>query len=166
MIKGQGRSSVSGGQAIKNLGVQGGQYGGLMVWIHDRLSGPLSPFRRVPCVADLTAGQLHAQTSTDVVRESVLAVPLREFGATSLMHAFPTQLFEEFSDEEGNLSSRPVYEADGNPIICREAERRRDDLMERLGSLPAIPTAKAAPALPKASPPNMNCSNEFANPVR
>ncbi|TCL65761.1 strawberry notch family protein [Rhizobium sp. BK251] len=65
----------------------------------------------------------------------------REYVIDYLMHSFPVQLFEEFSDADGNLSSRPVHDADGNPVICREAERRRDELVETLGSLPAIPTA-------------------------
>jgi hypothetical protein len=65
----------------------------------------------------------------------------REIVAEYLNHSFPTQLFEEYSDAEGNLLSRPVYGADGNPILCREAVARRDTLLERLGSLPAIPTA-------------------------
>ncbi|WP_105422588.1 MULTISPECIES: strawberry notch-like NTP hydrolase domain-containing protein [Neorhizobium] len=65
----------------------------------------------------------------------------REYVIDYLMHSFPVQLFEEFSDAEGNLSSRPVHDAKGNPVICREAERRRDELVETLGSLPAIPTA-------------------------
>ncbi|RTM10886.1 MAG: methylase [Hyphomicrobiales bacterium] len=65
----------------------------------------------------------------------------REIVAEFLHHSFPTQLFEEYSDTEGNLLSRPVYDADSNPVLCREAVARRDALLERLGSLPAIPTA-------------------------
>ncbi|WP_338811507.1 strawberry notch family protein (plasmid) [Agrobacterium leguminum] len=65
----------------------------------------------------------------------------REIVAEYLNHSFPTQLFEEYSDTDGNLLSRPVYDADGNPVLCREAVARRDGLLERLGSLPAIPTA-------------------------
>jgi predicted RNA methylase len=65
----------------------------------------------------------------------------REIVAEYLNHSFPTQLFEEYSDAERNLLSRPVYDADGNPVPCREAVARRDALLERLGSLPAIPTA-------------------------
>lgn len=65
----------------------------------------------------------------------------REIVAEYLNHSFPTQLFEEYSDAEGNLLSRPVYDADGNPVLCREAVAHRDGLLERLGSLPAIPTA-------------------------
>lgn len=65
----------------------------------------------------------------------------REIVAEYLNHSFPTQLFEEYSDTEGNLLSRPVYDTDGNPVLCREAVARRDELLERLGRLPAIPTA-------------------------
>ena len=65
----------------------------------------------------------------------------REIVAEYLMNSFPTQLFEEYSDEEGNLLSRPAYDGDGNPVLCREAVARRDELLEKLGSLPAIPTA-------------------------
>ncbi|HEV7248135.1 MAG TPA: strawberry notch family protein [Shinella sp.] len=65
----------------------------------------------------------------------------REIVAEYLMNSFPTQLFEEYTDDEGNLLSRPVYDAEGNPILCREAVARRDELLEKLGSLPAIPTA-------------------------
>jgi hypothetical protein len=65
----------------------------------------------------------------------------REIVAEYLNHSFPTQLFEEYTDAEGNLLSRPVYDADGNAVLCREAVARRDALLERLGSLPAIPTA-------------------------
>jgi predicted RNA methylase len=65
----------------------------------------------------------------------------REIVAEYLNHSFPTQLFEEYSDAEGNLLSRPVYDTDGNPVLCRDAVASRDMLLERLGSLPAIPTA-------------------------
>ncbi|MBB4403000.1 MULTISPECIES: strawberry notch family protein [Rhizobium/Agrobacterium group] len=65
----------------------------------------------------------------------------REIVAEYLNNSFPTQLFEEYSDADGNLLSRPVYDADGNPVLCREAVARRDGLLERLGSLPAIPAA-------------------------
>lgn len=55
-----------------------------------------------------------------------------------LMHSFPTQLFEPYSDENGDLRSRPALDGDGNPIICREAERRRDELVEHLGALAPV----------------------------
>ena len=46
---------------------------------------------------------------------------------------FPTQLFEPFTDEEGNLSSRPVYR-DGKPVQCARGRRaaRPDDRASRV----------------------------------
>ncbi|MBX5087271.1 methylase [Rhizobium lentis] len=90
--------------------------------------------------AALTERRL-AQIPTEEWGDLQVDVTPREYVIDYLMHSFPVQLFEEFSDAEGNLSSRPVHDADGNPVICREAERRRDELVETLGSLPAIPTA-------------------------
>ena len=62
----------------------------------------------------------------------------REYVMDYLMHSFPTQLFEPYTDEDGNLRSRPALDTAGNPIICREAERRRDELMENLGMLAPV----------------------------
>jgi len=90
--------------------------------------------------AALTERRL-AQIPTEEWSDLQVDVTPREYVIEYLMHSFPVQLFEEFSDADGNLSSRPVHDVDGNPVICREAERRRDELIETLGSLPAIPTA-------------------------
>ena len=64
----------------------------------------------------------------------------REYVLDYLAHSFPVQLYEPFTDSEGNLSSRPVVR-DGQPVQCREAARRRDVLIERLASLPPVPGA-------------------------
>ena len=45
----------------------------------------------------------------------------RELVLDYLAHAFPVQLQEAFTDEEGNLMSRPVFDDDGNPVQCQEA---------------------------------------------
>ncbi len=58
-----------------------------------------------------------------------------------LMHAFPVQLQEPFTDDGGNLLSRPARDPDGNPVLCKEAEDRRDALIEKLAALPPVPTA-------------------------
>ena len=58
-----------------------------------------------------------------------------------LKHAFPVQLQEPFTDDGGNLMSRIAKDADGNPVICKEAEDRRDALIEKLAALPPVPTA-------------------------
>jgi hypothetical protein len=64
----------------------------------------------------------------------------REYVMDYLAHSFPVQLYEPFTDSEGNLSSRPVTR-DGQPVECREAARRRDALIEHLASLPPVPGA-------------------------
>jgi hypothetical protein len=64
----------------------------------------------------------------------------REYVLDYLAHSFPTQLFEEYTDDEGNLLSRPVYR-DGQPAACREAVERRDRMIEKLASLPPVPGA-------------------------
>ncbi len=62
----------------------------------------------------------------------------REYVLDYLAHSFPTQLFEVYSDEDGNLQSRPALDEDGNPIQSREAIERREKLIEHLASLPAV----------------------------
>ena len=67
-----------------------------------------------------------------------LDITPREYVLDYLSHSFPTQLFELFSDDEGNVCSRPAYDADGNPVISREAVERRDRMIEHLASLPPV----------------------------
>ena len=64
----------------------------------------------------------------------------REYVLDYLAHSFPVQLYEPFTDSEGNLSSRPVYR-DGQPVESREAVARRDELIAQLASLPPVPGA-------------------------
>ncbi|UFZ02608.1 strawberry notch family protein [Bradyrhizobium ontarionense] len=64
----------------------------------------------------------------------------REYVLDYLAHSFPVQLYEPFTDGEGNLSSRPVYR-DGQPVESREAVARRDQMIEHLASLAPVPGA-------------------------
>ncbi|OAF16499.1 methylase [Bradyrhizobium centrolobii] len=64
----------------------------------------------------------------------------REYVLDYLAHSFPVQLYEPFTDQEGNLCSRPVHR-DGQPVESREAVARRDRLIEKLASLPPVPGA-------------------------
>ncbi|WP_298253138.1 strawberry notch-like NTP hydrolase domain-containing protein [Bradyrhizobium sp.] len=64
----------------------------------------------------------------------------REYVLDYLAHSFPVQLYEPFTDSEGNLCSRPVFR-DGQPVESREAVARRDRLIEKLASLPPVPGA-------------------------
>ncbi|MBS3024443.1 strawberry notch family protein [Acidiphilium multivorum] len=61
----------------------------------------------------------------------------REYVLDYLAHGFPTQLFEVFTDTEGNLLSRPVFR-DGQPVQSREVVERRDRTIEHLAALPAV----------------------------
>ncbi len=60
---------------------------------------------------------------------------------TYLQYAFPVQLQEAFTDDEGNLLSRPAVDAEGMPILCQAALERREQLIEQIAALPPIPTA-------------------------
>ncbi len=64
----------------------------------------------------------------------------REYVMSYLQHSFPVQLYEPFSDGEGNISSRPVFR-DGQPVESREAVSRRDAMIEHLAGLPPVPGA-------------------------
>ncbi len=61
----------------------------------------------------------------------------REYVLDYLAHSFPVQLYEPFTDSEGNLCSRPVFR-DGQPVQCRDAVARRDQLVEKLASLSPV----------------------------
>ncbi len=62
----------------------------------------------------------------------------REYVLDYLLHSFPTQLYESFTDGGGNLASRPAYDADGNIVQCRDAIERRDRLIDRLASMEPV----------------------------
>jgi hypothetical protein len=77
---------------------------------------------------------------TDEWNDVRVDITPRESCLDYLQYSFPVQLYEPFTDSEGNLSSRPVTR-DGQPVECREAVRRRDALIEHLASLPPVPGA-------------------------
>ena len=79
-----------------------------------------------------------AEIPTSEWGDLTIDITPREYVLDYLQHSFPTQLFELFSDDEGNLHSRPAYDADGNPVISREAVERRDRMIEHLASLPPV----------------------------
>ena len=64
----------------------------------------------------------------------------REYVLLYLANGFPTQLYERYADDEGNILSRPVT-LDGQPVQSREAVEIRDRLIEKLASLPPVQTA-------------------------
>ena len=81
-----------------------------------------------------------ADIPTSEWNDIAVDVTPREYVLDYLKHSFPTQLFEPYTDSDGNLSSRPVFE-DGQPVQCREAVRRRDRMIEDLASLDPVQSA-------------------------
>ncbi|AWI91901.1 methylase (plasmid) [Methylobacterium sp. DM1] len=65
----------------------------------------------------------------------------REYVIDYLAHAFPTQLYEPYTDADGNLQSRPVTDDEGRPVQCREAVEARDRLIEHLCGLSPVQSA-------------------------
>ncbi|OYX68462.1 MAG: methylase, partial [Rhizobiales bacterium 32-66-11] len=81
-----------------------------------------------------------AELPTEEWNDVRVDITPREYVLDYLAHSFPIQLYEPFTDSEGNLSSRPVYR-DGQPVESREAVARRDGLIAKLASLPPVPGA-------------------------
>ncbi len=81
-----------------------------------------------------------AELPTEEWNDVRIDITPREYVLDYLAHSFPVQLYEPFTDSEGNLSSRPVYR-DGQPVESREAVARRDELIAQLASLPPVPGA-------------------------
>ncbi|PVA11417.1 methylase [Pelagivirga sediminicola] len=81
-----------------------------------------------------------AEIPTEDWNDVQVDITPREYVLDYLAHSFPVQLYEPFTDSEGNLCSRPVTR-DGQPVQSREAIARRDRLIEKLASLPPVPGA-------------------------
>jgi hypothetical protein len=81
-----------------------------------------------------------AEIPTEDWNDVQVDITPREYVLDYLAHSFPVQLYEPFTDSDGNLCSRPVFH-DGQPVESREAVARRDRLMEKLASLPPVPGA-------------------------
>ncbi|WP_342738856.1 strawberry notch-like NTP hydrolase domain-containing protein [Bradyrhizobium sp. B117] len=81
-----------------------------------------------------------AEISTEDWGDVQVDITPREYVLDYLAHSFPVQLYEPFTDSEGNLCSRAVYR-DGQPVESREAVKRRGRLIEKLASLPPVPGA-------------------------
>ncbi|MGY4752594.1 strawberry notch-like NTP hydrolase domain-containing protein [Pannonibacter sp. Q-1] len=81
-----------------------------------------------------------AELPTEEWNDVRMDITPREYVLDYLAHSFPVQLYEPFTDSEGNLSSRPVFR-DGQPVESREAVACRDALIAKLASLPPVPGA-------------------------
>src|SRR5262245_15153015 len=81
-----------------------------------------------------------AEVPTEEWNDVRVDITPREYVLSYLETSFPVQLYEPFTDADGNMSSRPVFR-DGQPVESREAVARRTALIETLASLPPVPGA-------------------------
>lgn len=58
-----------------------------------------------------------------------------------LKAAFPTRQMRIYKDAGGEPRSEPMRDEDGNAVFCAQAIRARDELIEQLCAMPAIPGA-------------------------
>lgn len=64
-----------------------------------------------------------------------LDITPREMLLEYVAAAFPTTQYEMYLDEDGEERTRPLKDADGNPVANPEAEAMRDELLIELGSI-------------------------------
>jgi predicted RNA methylase len=102
----------------------------------DLEAGHASVIQLVSTGAALTERRL-SEIPTEEWADVQVDITPREYVLDYLEHSFPTQLYEPFTDDEGNLSSRPVFE-NGQPVHSQEALARRSRLIEKLASLPPV----------------------------
>jgi C-terminal domain on Strawberry notch homologue len=55
-----------------------------------------------------------------------------------LMHSFPVQLQDVYTDEEGRERSQLITDGLGNPILCKVAVALREKLVEDIALLPSV----------------------------
>src|SRR5690606_4116778 len=79
---------------------------------------------------------------TDEEREThEIDLSPREYMIDYLAKSFPVRLMQVFTDDDGNLRSEAMSDADGNPVLCPRALAAREGLIEQLCALPPIATA-------------------------
>ena len=81
-----------------------------------------------------------SEVPTEEWNDLQIDITPREYVLDYLRHSFPVQLYEPYSMDDGKIVSRAVFR-DGQPVECRAAVRARDELIEKLASLSAVPGA-------------------------
>ena len=97
-----------------------------------------APVIQIVSTGEALLGRRLADIPTEEWNDVQVDVTPREYVLDYLANSFPTQLYEPFTDEEGNISSRPVTDENGNPVVSREAVDRRDRMIERLAALAPV----------------------------
>lgn len=118
------------------------------------LAGLKAPTLAASIRADLTEGRsavIQIVSTNEAVMERRLAsIPPEEWNNLSidltpreyvldyLREAFPVNLMEAIEGDDGSVTLVPVM-VDGRPAVSQEALRRREDLIEKMALLPAVP---------------------------
>lgn len=105
--------------------------------IKNDLADGLAPVVQLVSTAEALTERRLSEVPVSEWNDIQVDITPREYVLDYLTNSFPIALHEPFSDEEGNIRSRPVYE-NGNVVICQAALERRDALMEHLGALPPV----------------------------
>ncbi len=88
-------------------------------------------------ILDRQLGSLSAEERADL---DITLSPL-EYCIDYLERAFPTRQMETFSDDTGTARSRPMCDAEGNPVHNPEALAARERMIEQICALPPIASA-------------------------
>ena len=107
---------------------------------HDLIDGHACVIQLVSTGEALMERRLSEIPTEDWADIQVDVTP-REYVLDYLSRSFPTQLFEQYTDESDNLVSRPVFDREGHPVQSREAVERRDRMIEHLAALPPVQSA-------------------------
>ncbi len=98
------------------------------------------------CVVQLVSTG-EAADNKEFARLKEMGLELDDFDTTPrqmlmdyIEKCFPVQQFEEYYDDDGNKRSKPVFDSQGNPVINREALDKRNELLDKLGSI-SVPSA-------------------------
>ena len=71
-----------------------------------------------------------------------------------LTRAFPTRQMEEYTDDLGDVRTRPMWDEAGNPVINPQAEAAREQLIEHICAMPPIPRRSCKSSRPTEPPPS------------
>ena len=105
--------------------------------IHEDLDRGDAAVIQIVSTSEALLGRRLAETETDEWDDLHIDTTPRESVLDYLAHSFPTQLYEEYTTEEGELRSRPVTR-DGNIVHSQKALEARQELLEHIGSLASI----------------------------
>jgi len=108
--------------------------------ISQDLSDGLAPVVQIVTTAEALTERRLSEIPVTEWNDIQVDITPREYVLDYLSNSFPITLHEHYSDEEGIIRSRPVYE-NGNVVICKAALERRDALIEHLGALPPVQSA-------------------------